>query len=173
MAGKDTIVAATSLARRSYRTCFLFLKIQPRTKPWLLCLPWRPYFSWQWFGVQILCKIILWQPILKTFHRTWFRISLGILVNDEWWQIYEENVSSCTTITHNRFLTIDHSNSCEIFCFSQNRQNLGPFLENKSDQKIWIIKTCQNQKLFYEIDIVQWKKSENCVLVVQLNTFSP
>ena len=39
VAGKDAIVAITSLVRRC---CFLFLKILPRTKPWLPCLPWRP-----------------------------------------------------------------------------------------------------------------------------------
>ena len=40
LVGKDTIVVATSPVRRHCR--FLFLKIQPRTKPWLPCLPWQP-----------------------------------------------------------------------------------------------------------------------------------
>ena len=39
LAGKDAIVVATSPACRHFCRCFLFLKIQPRTKPWL---PWLP-----------------------------------------------------------------------------------------------------------------------------------
>ena len=41
LAGKDAIVAATSSACRRCRHLFLFLKIQPRTRPWLPCLLWR------------------------------------------------------------------------------------------------------------------------------------
>ena len=50
LAGKDAIVVATSPARRRYHCCFLFLKIPPRTKPWLPwlpCLPWLPWFYCQ------------------------------------------------------------------------------------------------------------------------------
>ena len=39
---RAAIVAATSPARCRLCHHFLFLKIQPRTKPWLPCLPWRP-----------------------------------------------------------------------------------------------------------------------------------
>ena len=43
LAGKESIVAATSpTCRCRCHRHFLFLKIQPRTKPWLPCLPWRP-----------------------------------------------------------------------------------------------------------------------------------
>jgi hypothetical protein len=42
LAGKDAIVVATSPSR--IHCYFLFLKIQPRTKPWLPCLPWRPWY---------------------------------------------------------------------------------------------------------------------------------
>ena len=56
LAGKDTIVAATSPVRRLCRLHFLFLKIQPRTKPWLPCLPLRPWCWLQWYFV---IKIVL------------------------------------------------------------------------------------------------------------------
>ena len=45
LAGKDAIVAATSPARHHCRCCFVFLKIQRRTKSWLPYLPWRPYIG--------------------------------------------------------------------------------------------------------------------------------
>ena len=52
---------ATSLARRSYVCCFLFLKIQPKTKPWLLASRGGPVFQGNALVSQIPCKIILWQ----------------------------------------------------------------------------------------------------------------
>ena len=42
LAGKNAIEVAASPACHCCRRCFLLLKIQPRTKPWLLYLPWRP-----------------------------------------------------------------------------------------------------------------------------------
>ena len=42
--GKDAIVAPTSLAHHCCRRHVLFPKIQPRTKPWLPCLLWRPCY---------------------------------------------------------------------------------------------------------------------------------
>ena len=48
LAGKDAIVAATLPACRHCCHCFLFLKIQPRTKPWLPCLLWRPWSKSTW-----------------------------------------------------------------------------------------------------------------------------
>jgi hypothetical protein len=44
LAGKDAIllVVATSPACNRWRHHFLFLKIQPRTKPWLPCFLWWP-----------------------------------------------------------------------------------------------------------------------------------
>ena len=40
LAGKDALVAATSPVHGYCHCCFLFLKIQPGTKPWLPCFPW-------------------------------------------------------------------------------------------------------------------------------------
>ena len=52
LAGKAAIVAATS-------RCFQILKILPRTKPWLPCLPWRPWFK--------LIGILVGIPMLPDF----------------------------------------------------------------------------------------------------------
>ena len=59
LAGKEAIVAATS-PRWCCRSGFLFLKIQPRTKPWRSCLPWWPWFIY-------ICNEIT---------KTWIQISL-------------------------------------------------------------------------------------------------
>jgi hypothetical protein len=64
LSGKDAIVAATSLVCRCCPCHFLFLKIQPRTKPWLPCLQWQPCSS---------------QDYLFTFSKQESRIASGFI----------------------------------------------------------------------------------------------
>ena len=79
LAGKDAIVVATSPA---CRRCFLFLKIQLRTKPWLPCLPWLPcnyMLCLEWWNTtkvfKHLTKCLLYEGIAnlrKKFLLFWF-----------------------------------------------------------------------------------------------------
>ena len=72
LAGKKATVAATSLACCCCYHRFLFLKIQPRTKPWLPCLLWRTwYISWN------ICKVIAYQAM----HLLWITSLFARLKN--------------------------------------------------------------------------------------------
>jgi hypothetical protein len=51
-----TPVVTTLPARHRWRRCFLFLKIQPRTKHWLPCIPWQPCISLRIFQFLFLLK---------------------------------------------------------------------------------------------------------------------
>ena len=78
LAGKDAIVAATSQARCGHH----FLKIQPRTKPWLpwlSCFPWRPS--------KRLCK-----KGMKT-------LNFLLLISNSWRRtMWSRNINWCTAV---------------------------------------------------------------------------